>query len=122
MRVRSTCVALAVAALTGSASASAGASGLFGKVERGPTLPVCLEAVPCTEAAANVTLFFVRRGAPVVRARTDRAGRYSVRLRPGRYLVRTSAKPPGAVPEPSRVDVPAGRVRHVDFLIDTGIR
>lgn len=75
---------------------------------------------PCSEPAAHVLLDFhgLRRD---VRVRTDAHGRYSVRLRAGRYVVRLI--PPmkiGRGLEPTVVVVRAPR--RADFTIDTGIR
>ena len=96
-------------------------AGLFGSVERGPTMPVCRVDVPCTERAANVTLLFSRNGA-TTRTRTDLRGRYRVRLAPGYYSVRTTGRGLGSVVKPSRVRVRAHRFTRIDLHIDTGIR
>jgi hypothetical protein len=72
---------------------------------------------PCSEPAAHVALVFARRGAGWVRVRTDAAGRYRVRLRPGSYVVRV-ARIQRIQPDVVVVRVP----RRVDFMIDTGIR
>jgi hypothetical protein len=68
---------------------------------------------PCSEPAAHVKLVFHGVHGDVL-VRTDMRGRYSVRLRPGRYVVRVA-----------RIQPPVLLVRaarRVDFLIDTGIR
>jgi hypothetical protein len=90
---------------------------LHGLVMRGPTKPVCEMTTPCTEPAAHATLVFARRGALPVRVRTDADGRYRVRLRQGRYVVRV-ARIQRIQPNAVVVRVP----RRVDFMIDTGIR
>ena len=87
---------------------------LHGVVLRGPTMPVCQVATPCSEPAAFTTLVFTRAGAAPVRTRTDGQGRYAVRLRPGRYLVRVARIRPGALV--------VRRSMVADFAIDTGIR
>ena len=89
---------------------------VHGVVMRGPTKPVCEMATPCSEPAAHVRLSF---NGKIVR--TDAAGRYSVRLRPGRYLVRIT--PPvkiGRGVQPAVLLV--RRAMRADFAIDTGIR
>jgi chorismate synthase len=97
------------------------AAGLFGSVDRGPTMPVCRVGVPCDEPAANVTVLFTRNGA-TTRTRTDAHGRYRVRLASGFYSVRTTGKSLGSVIKPSRVRVRAYRFTRIDLHIDTGIR
>ena len=77
-------------------------------------------ATPCSERAAHVLLDFHDAHGDV-RVRTDGRGRYTVRLRPGRYLVRFA--PPARIGrgiEPAVVIV-RGAMR-ADFNIDTGIR
>jgi hypothetical protein len=93
---------------------------LHGVVTRGPTKPVCEMTTPCSEPAAHVKLVFHRPGASVVTT-TDARGRYSVRLRPGTYTVRTSpTQRIGRGLEPATVVVRASL--RADFTIDTGIR
>jgi hypothetical protein len=88
-----------------------------GLVTIGPVTPVCRVGVPCDRPAANVLLVFTG-GGRVVRARTDGAGHYLVRLRPGRYEVDT---PAGMRISPSEIAVRTGR-KQWSFAIDTGIR
>jgi hypothetical protein len=96
---------------------------LTGVVTRGPIVPVCAVEQPCEEPAKNVTLLFSHDGAVVARVVTDGQGRYRRRLPAGSYAVR---RPAAATfdrkLEPNRVKVFPGRVRNVDFSIDTGIR
>ena len=108
--------------VTGAAGGTVAPSGLHGVVLRGPNTPVCQVGVPCEERAAGVVLTFTRRGIRARAVRTTAAGRYRVRLPAGLYTVRTSERPFGVVPAPSRARVIAGRFRRVDFHIDTGIR
>jgi hypothetical protein len=70
-------------------------------------------ATPCSELAVHVLLDFhnARRD---VRVRTDAHGRYSVRLEPGRYLVR--------FPKIAPTVVIVHAAMRADFNIDTGIR
>jgi hypothetical protein len=70
-------------------------------------------STPCSEPAAHVVLdFHSARGD--VRVRTDTQGRYRVRLRPGRYVVRFPKLQPAVVV--------VRRAMEADFNIDTGIR
>jgi len=99
------------------------ASGLHGTVVRSPAMPVCRFGVPCNVPARGVVLKFERRSRVVRRVRTGGHGRYRVRLAPGRYVVRTSARiGMGRGIRPLRVVVRRGVNRRVDFTIDTGIR
>jgi len=106
----------------GSAAGGGTASGLTGKVMRGPTMPVCYVGQPCEEPARGVKLVFSRSGKVVARTTTNQKGRYRVGLRPGPYSVRTNRPAFEKVPQPSRVTVPKDRFKTVNFQIDTGIR
>ena len=86
---------------------------VHGVVMRGPTKPVCEMATPCSEPAAHVVLDFHGRGGDVL-TRTDGHGRYSVRLRPGRYIVRVARIQPSALVVRTAM--------RADFNLDTGIR
>ena len=89
---------------------------VHGVVMRGPTKPVCEMSTPCSEPAAHVKLTFGS-----VAVRTDAHGRYSVRLKPGRYVVRVTPRPTiGRGLEPTSIVVT--RPREFDFNLDTGIR
>ena len=90
---------------------------VFGTVTRGPVTPVCEAEKPCEAPAAYVRLTFARAGTAVI-VRTDRAGRYRVRLAPGTYRVRASV---GMSIAPSAVTV-RGTSARCSFSIDTGIR
>ena len=114
----------AALALTAGAQAMSAPGTLTGLVTRGPIAPVCVAEQPCDEPAANVRLLFSRRGAVIGRATTNQDGRYRLRLPAGSYSVRRGAVA-AAVDlklEPRRARVYAGRLTHVDFSIDTGIR
>jgi len=97
-------------------------TGLYGTVHRGPITPVCRVEEPC-DGPAHVTLVFSRLGQVVARVRTREDGSYRIRLRPGRYSVRTTST---SIFErrtnPAAATVPRVGYRRVDFNIDTGIR
>lgn len=113
--------ALVVGVACGAANGTTTRGGLFGTVTKGPITPVCQEGVPCDGPAGGLTLVFSSNGEEVARTTTRQDGAYRVRLKPGRYSVRTA--PRGlSPPEPRAVTVPTGRFRHVDFFVDTGIR
>ena len=100
-------------------SASGVGSGVHGSVRRGPTQPVCQVGTPCSAPAAGVRLTF-SRGALVRHVRTDKRGRYSIRLAPGRYAVRVSGASFGY--SPRRVTVRRGQMSLLNVRIDTGLR
>jgi hypothetical protein len=107
----------------GSADVGTATSGLKGRVMRGPIQPVCRVNEPCDEPSPGVKLLFDRSGKLVARTTTNQKGWYRVTLTPGTYTVRTNRPSQfEKVPDPSRVTVPSGRVKRVDFQIDTGIR
>ena len=115
------------AALTALAVGSAHAgsiaqSGLYGKVYRGPTRPVCAAEVPCSSPAKGVTLVFTR-GDRSAKSITRRDGSYRVQLAPGTYLVGVTPKRAiGAGLRPHTVVVRDGTMTRRNFTIDTGIR
>ena len=116
-------LALLATLVFGSASAGGGtATGLRGKVMRGPTQPVCRVNDPCEEPARGVRLVFYRSGKVAARATTNQKGWYRVTLRPGRYTVGTQNPRVSKNLTPKTTTVPTGSVRRVDFDIDTGIR
>lgn len=114
-----TSIALLVSA---SAQATVRRGGLHGLVTRGPITPVCAVEVPCDAPAPNVTLLFSRNDRVAGRVVTDAQGRYTLRLPAGVYQVHRPATAFDRKLDPNRVRVYAGRLSHVDFSIDTGIR
>jgi hypothetical protein len=81
-------------------------------------MPVCRAGTPCNGPARRVTLSF-RHVFVVHKTTTDGSGNYSIALGSGTYLV-TASK--GMSIRPVSVSVLAGRIRVVNFSIDTGIR
>jgi hypothetical protein len=110
--------ALLVLTLPAAAGSSTASTGLRGHVTIGPLTPVCRVGTPCNGPAAHVTLSF-RHVFLVHKATTDAAGNYRIALGSGTYLV-TASK--GVSVRPVSVSVPAGRMRVLNFAIDTGIR
>jgi hypothetical protein len=98
------------------------ATGLRGKVMRGPTQPVCRVTEPCEEPARSVHLVFYRSGKVVARATTNQKGWYRITLRPGRYAVSTANPRVAKNFSPKSTSVPKSGVKRQDFDIDTGIR
>ena len=124
MEMRSLGLAVALALfLVSGAQATPVSSGLHGIVMRGPIVPVCVAEQPCSAPAKNITLLFSRNGQVVARSKTDLAGRYHLRLRPGLYGVALTTTPRiGRGLEPDHARVRLGRYLRLDFSIDTGIR
>ena len=108
-------------ALAGAATGTRLKSGLHGVVMRGPTEPVC-RTEPCEEPAVGVVLQFWQYGRLAAQVKTGNAGRYTVRLRRGRYAVKPLRRGPGTGLTPRTVRVPAARLARVDFHLDTGIQ
>ena len=107
----------------GSAGSATTTSGLKGRVMRGPIQPVCRVNEPCDEPARNTKLLFYRSGRLVARTTTNQQGWYRITLTSATYAVRTNRPSKlEKVPDPARVRVLTGRVKRVDFQIDTGIR
>ena len=116
-------LALLVAFAFGCGSAGAGtATGLRGKVMRGPTQPVCRVNEPCEEPAKGVRLVVYRAGKLVGGATTNQKGWYRVTLRPGRYTVSTMNPRVARSLSPKRASVPKTGMKRQDFDIDTGLR
>ena len=95
---------------------------LRGTVVSGPTRPVCVEGTPCTAPAVGIVLQFARAGRIVARTTTGDGGRYRITLGRGRYAVRLERRTPLQSISPTIVTVLAGRVKRVDFEIDTGLQ
>jgi hypothetical protein len=122
--------AVAATLTVGSGAASPGRTqvepGLTGKVLRGPTTPVCRANRACY-APYKGTLVFTPANPTVaadpVRTQSQVDGDYKVSLDPRRYRVTTDVRSRfGGLVQPAFVTVPAGAVRHVNFVVDTGIR
>jgi hypothetical protein len=109
----------AVCLLGGAAQGSTVKSGLYGKVTRGPIMPVCIAEEPCSGPASGAVIVFLRSGHETARTRTAANGTYRLALTPGTYTVHVLRARPV---DPATTWVPRGHFRHVDFSIDTGIR
>jgi hypothetical protein len=91
---------------------------LHGSVTIGPTQPVCAAGSPCTKPAAHAILQFTQKNR-LRWATTDAKGRYTVRLEPGTWVVRTNY---GVRVTPQRFVVRSVPTQLRNFAIDTGIR
>jgi hypothetical protein len=111
--------ALLLGALGCGNPAASGSAVLEGLVLRWPIAPVCREGESCS--APFVGQFELRRGGRrAVEFSTDSAGRFSVRVDPGHYVVAPRVQGlMGGQEQP--VDVVDGRTE-VTLTFDTGIR
>jgi hypothetical protein len=98
------------------------ATGLRGTVMLSPTQPVCVEGEPCSKPAVGITLVFSRNGRVLGRTTTGAVGGYRIVLARGSYTVSFAPRRPTMTLMPISVRVVTGRVRRVDFEIDTGLR
>jgi hypothetical protein len=114
--------ALTALAIGNSHAAGTNHPGLYGKVFRGPTRPVCAAELPCSTPAKGVMLVFSRAGRST-KSITRRDGSYNVGLAPGTYIVSITPKRTiGAGLRPHTVIVHDGTMTRRNFTIDTGIR
>ena len=117
--------ALALMAGAAAPAATQPATGLKGKVLRGPVTPVCRIDTPCYMPYKGRLVFTpFRITVSVERIQTSAKGTYTASLAPGRYRVTTGTgqKFQGRNVEPEVVLVPKTGTRRVDFIVDTGIR
>jgi hypothetical protein len=108
----------------GSASAAPGPhSGVRGVVLYGPTCPVQRPGQTC-ERPYQATVTFSRASSPTVaaRIRTGTNGRFTVRLRAGRYLVKATNGAAHSRPPSQVVTVTAHHFTAVTIRFDSGIR
>lgn len=104
-------------------AASASDSGLRGQVLYGPTCPVQRPGAICERPyQATVVVFRIASRGTAVRVSTSADGRFSVRLRPGRYLVKVTGHTTFPRSSSQKVTVTAHRFTTVTIRIDSGIR
>jgi hypothetical protein len=98
---------------------------LEGMITRGPLSPVERPGAPNAGPVAGARLEITTpNGSKVASVESNSAGKYSVPLAPGTYLV-TVISPAGAFNRPNppaSVVIKAGETTHFDIRIDTGIR
>ena len=110
--------AIPLLASCGGAGRPGGNNGaLEGTVFRAPATPTCVKGQPCSRPAPGVSLGF-QKGGNVAWIKTRKDGSYKIAIPAGRYSVTVT----GAPVRPREVSVKPGRVRHLDFVIDTKIR
>jgi hypothetical protein len=127
MGKRSVCAVL-VAAVVAAALAPINAhgrsgSGVRGKVLYGPTCPVERIGQSCVEpydAALRIRRQSTRKTVAKLRSGDD--GRFTVRLRPGHYIIEPTSGHPYPRASPEVVLVHAHRFTRVTIRFDSGIR
>ena len=95
-------------------------TGLTGTILRGPIMPVCQVNVPCDGPMA--AQFSVKQNSRTVATfQTDSAGRFTIALRPGTYVIVPNADPL-MNQQSAPVTVQAHGLTSVQLRFDTGIR
>jgi Carboxypeptidase regulatory-like domain len=105
--------------------ALAASSGISGTVATAPNCPV--ERYPpdpscAPRRLAGATVTALRHHRRVATTHSDSNGRFRLSLAPGRYVLRASMGRALPRPESRVVRVTRGRVAHVRFVLDSGIR
>lgn len=100
------------------------ATDVEGTVTRGPIKNVCIEGIPCSAPAANVTVQAFESGRLVAQTTTDDNGRFAFALAAGDYTIKPNTKEaPGArKTKPQKVHLTGSALVQLSFSIDTGIR
>jgi len=119
IRTRALPIVVVGALAAGGGASATTQTGLHGVVTRGPVTPMCVAELPCDEPAPGVSLVFTRGGNEIARTRSHAGGIYRIVLPAGSYTVKPLS---GRRMTPVSARVVQGRMRRVDFSIDTGIR
>ena len=97
--------------------------GIIGLVLVGPTCPVQTSDPTCEDRPYSGWLTVTHSsGQRVARILSDAEGRFTVGLRPARYVVTPDSGDPFPRGEAQEVDVTDGEFTPVTILLDTGIR
>jgi hypothetical protein len=102
--------------------ASPPASRVTGTVAAGPVAPVARPGEPATRPVRGATVEALRGSKVMALARTGAAGRYTLALPPGTYLIRVTARRYLSKQSSKTVAISAGETLKVAFVLDTGIR
>jgi len=97
------------------------ASLVTGIVTAGPVSPGPQSSAPDTEAVEGATVEALRHNQVIATVRTDRAGRYQLRLQPGTYLIRALSDKYLSKQKSKTVTLSTGQKLTVNFTFDTGI-
>jgi hypothetical protein len=98
------------------------ASRITGIVAAGPVSPVARPGVAATRPVPGARVEALRGSKIIAVARTDRAGRYTLSLPPGSYVILVKASRYLTKQATKTVAVSAGQTLKVRFVLDTGIR
>ena len=88
----------------------------------GPVSPVARPGAAATRPVSGATIEALRGSKIIAVARTDRAGRYTLSLPPGSYVILVTASRYLTEQTTKTVTVSAGQTLTVGFVLDTGIR
>jgi Carboxypeptidase regulatory-like domain len=102
--------------------AGSAASLITGLVAAGPVAPVARPGVPATRAVRGATVEALRENRVLAATRTDKTGRYELRLQPGTYLIRAQSDEYLSRETSKTVTVSRGQKLTVNLVLDTGIR
>jgi len=91
-------------------------------VAAGPVSPVARPGEAATRPVHGAVVEALRGSKVVAVARTDQAGRYSLTLRPGSYVIVVTDHRYLSERSSKTVAVSAGETLKVGFVLDTGIR
>ena len=107
---------------TGGPDAADSHSGIRGRVLLGPTCPVERPGQRCVRPYRATIAIWSTAGRRLARVRADTNGRFTVMLRPGRYLLVPQNGRPYPRASQQGVTVRPGRYTTVLLRYDTGIR
>jgi carboxypeptidase family protein len=91
-------------------------------VAAGPIAPVSRPGQADTRPVRGATIEAMRESKVVAVAHTDKAGRYTLTLPPGTYVILVTANAYLTKRSSKTVSVSAGQTLKVGFVLDTGIR
>jgi hypothetical protein len=117
-------VLLLVAGCSSSNSSGAGSATVVGRVLSAPSCPVERAGVPCPpRPVGDAQVDAVQNGTVVASTHTDDRGRYTLRIRPGRYVIRATNAGGLATTAQRQVVVDAsGPAQVIRLVVDSGIR
>jgi len=95
---------------------------LSGVVSQGPTAPTCTDNMPCYSPVADRTLEALdANGSVAATTKTDSAGKYSLRLKPGHYTIKLTPPMGSSALNGNEVNLTSGS-HELNLTVDSGIR
>jgi hypothetical protein len=98
-------------------------SGIIGQVLIGPNCPVVRKDVDCPDRPYQATMTILnQRGQVVTRFQTDAQGKFQVKLKPGKYILRPES--PGVLPRAGEQNftVTGRKFTSLQITYDSGLR